>query len=155
MEGFFYNPNIHPEEEYKARIEETRSYASRLCIRVHEAAYDADMWFRAVKGLEKEPEGGRRCEVCCRIRIGRTAEFAASNNFEVFATTLSVSPHKRAETINDIGKIIAGRYSVNFYAADFKKNDGFKKAVAMSKEAGLYRQNYCGCIYSKNGLERK
>ncbi len=154
MELLFYNPNIHPEEEYQARIKEAREYANKLGVKLHEPAYDADMWFRAVRGLESEPEGGSRCEVCYRIRLGRTARLAASGGFDKFTTTLSISPHKDTRMINKIGKIIGGMYMLDFYAADFKKNDGFKKSTQMSKESGLYRQNYCGCIYSKGDKKK-
>lgn len=149
VELLFYNPNIHPEEEYQARLKETREYANKLGVKLHETDYDADMWFRAVRGLESEPEGGSRCEVCYRIRLGRTARLAASGGFDKFTTTLSISPHKDTRMINKIGKIIGGMYMLDFYAADFKKNDGFKKSTKMSKESGLYRQSYCGCVYSK------
>lgn len=151
MELLFYNPNIHPEEEYQARLKEAREYASKLGLKLHELDYDADIWFRAMRGLEKEPEGGCRCEVCYRMRLGKTARFAATNGFDNVTTTLSISPHKNAKMINKIGKMIGDMYSLDFYAADFKKGDGFKKSTQMSKEAGLYRQNYCGCIYSKKG----
>lgn len=149
VELFFYNPNIHPEEEYQARLKEAVEYARKLGIKLHEPGYDADTWFRAMRGLENEPEGGCRCEVCYRMRLGKTAQFAATNNLAGFTTTLSVSPHKNAQMINKIGRMIGDMYSLDFYAADFKKNSGFKKSTQMSKEAGLYRQNYCGCIYSK------
>lgn len=149
VELLFYNPNIQPEEEYRARLKEAREYSSNLGLKLHELDYDMDMWFRAMRGLEKEPEGGGRCEVCYRMRLGKTARFAATNGFDNFTTTLSISPHKNAQMINKIGRMIGGMYLLDFYAADFKKGEGFKKSTQMSKEAGLYRQNYCGCIYSK------
>ena len=104
---------------------------------------------RATAGLQDEPEGGDRCEICYRMRLGKTAEFAALNGFEYFATTLSVSPHKDAKKINKLGGMIGDMYMVGFYSADFKKKDGFKIAARMSQEAKLYRQDYCGCVYSK------
>ena len=151
VELFFYNPNIHPEEEYKARLDEAEKYASKIGIILHKAAYEVDAWFRATAGLQNEPEGGDRCEICYRMRLGKTAQFAATNGFAFFATTLSISPHKDAEKINALGGMIADMYMLKFYGADFKKNDGFKKSAQMSKEAGLYRQDYCGCQYSKKG----
>ncbi|MFH1779125.1 MAG: epoxyqueuosine reductase QueH [Candidatus Omnitrophota bacterium] len=149
VELFFYNPNIHPEEEYNTRLEEAREYANKIGVKFHELSYDSNIWFNSMKGLEDEPEGGARCEVCYRIRLGKTAQFAIANKVEHFATTLSTSPHKRAETINRVGQTIAEMHSLDFYEADFKKNDGFKIATKMADEAGLYRQTYCGCIYSK------
>jgi len=149
VELFYYNPNIHPEEEYKARLDEAEKYAAKIGIIFHKSAYEADAWFRATSGLQDEPEGGDRCEICYRMRLGKTAQFAVTNGFGYFATTLSISPHKDAEFINELGRMIADMYMLKFYGADFKSNDGFKKSAQMSKEAGLYRQNYCGCLYSK------
>jgi len=149
VEIFFYNPNIHPEEEYKARLEEARRYAEGIGVGFNEAAYESDVWLRATSGLKDEPEGGDRCEICYRMRLGKTAKFAATGGFDFFATTLSVSPHKDADKINRLGGMIADMYSIKFHPADFKKDGGFKKSVDMSKKAGLYRQNYCGCVYSK------
>ena len=151
VELFFYNPNIHPEEEYKARLDEAEKYAAKTSVILHKAAYEADAWFRATSGLRDEPEGGDRCEICYRMRLGKTAQFAATNGFDLFATTLTISPHKDAKKINALGEMIADMYTLKFYGADFKKNDGFKRSAQMSKEAGLYRQNYCGCQYSKKG----
>jgi predicted adenine nucleotide alpha hydrolase (AANH) superfamily ATPase len=149
VELFFYNPNIQPEEEYKARLDEAGKYTEKIGIGFHEAPYEVDAWFRATSGLQGEPEGGDRCEICYRMRLGKTAQFAAANGFDYFATTLSISPHKDSDMINMLGGMIADMYALKFYSADFKKNDGFKKSAMMSKEAGLYRQNYCGCKYSK------
>jgi len=149
VELFFYNPNIHPEEEYQARLDEAERYAAKIGLNFYKAPYESEAWFRATSGLQDEPEGGDRCEVCYRMRLGKTAQFAATNGFEYFATTLSVSPHKDAEKINALGAEIADMYMLKFYAADFKKDGGFKRSVDMSKEAGLYRQDYCGCVYSK------
>jgi predicted adenine nucleotide alpha hydrolase (AANH) superfamily ATPase len=149
VELFFYNPNIHPEEEYKARLGEAERYADKIGVTLYKAPYEVDVWYRATSGLQNEPEGGDRCEVCYRMRLGKTAKFAAANNFEYFTTTLSISPHKNAAKINKLGEMIADMYTLKFYSADFKKNEGFKKSAQLSKEAGLYRQHYCGCEYSK------
>lgn len=151
VELFFYNPNIHPEEEYKARADEACRYAKGAGIELHEAAYEVDRWFACMKGLEDAPEGGRRCEACYEMRLSRAADFASTHGFGYFTTTLSISPHKNSGVINKIGRKIAEGASASFYAADFKKHDGFKKASQISKESGLYRQNYCGCIYSRKG----
>ena len=149
IELFYYNPNIHPEEEHRTRLDEAEKYAAKIGVILHKSEYEADAWFRATSGLQNEPEGGDRCEICYRMRLGKTAQFAAANGFDYFATTLSISPHKDADMINRLGEMIADMYMLKFYSADFKSNDGFKKSAQMSKEAGLYRQNYCGCQYSK------
>ena len=149
VELFFYNPNIHPEEEYRARLDEAERYAAKIGVTLYKAPYEVEAWHRATSSLKDEPEGGDRCEICYRMRLGKTAQFAASNGFDYFTTTLSISPHKNADKINALGEMIADMYTLKFYRADFKKDGGFKKSADMSKEAGLYRQNYCGCIYSK------
>lgn len=155
VEAFFYNSNIQPREEYETRLEEARRYTSEAGIKFHEGDYDEQAWSKQVSGLENEPEGGCRCEICYRIRLGRTARFAAANEFDYFATALSISPHKNVNTINSVGNLMSDMYSVSFYAADFKKNDGFKISAQLSKKANLYRQNYCGCLYSKNNRKDK
>ena len=147
--AFFYNPNIYPLEEYKLRLEEMRRFLGEISVKLIVGDYDADQWFGMVKGMEQEKEGGRRCKLCYRMRLGKTAFMAHSNGFQYFATTLTVSPHKNAQIINQIGREIKGNADVAFYAADFKKRDGFKKSCELSDRHGLYRQNYCGCIYSK------
>ncbi len=148
-EIFFYNPNIHPEEEYRVRLAEAKRYADSIGVKFHEAEYEQETWFRAMRSLENEAEGGDRCEVCYRMRMGKTAQFAATNGFDFFGTTLTISPHKDAGKINNLGQMIADMYMLKFHTADFKKNDGFKIASQMANEAKMYRQNYCGCIYSK------
>jgi len=105
-------------------------------------------WQKEIKGLENEPEGGKRCQKCIKFRLEKTAKEAKNNNFNIFATTLSISPHKDAAMINKIGRKLAKKYQIEFYRADFKKNDGYKKSVELSKKISLYRQNYCGCRYS-------
>jgi len=146
--GYFYNPNIHPESEYLKRLEEMRWLADRLGFKLVCGPYDPDRWFSAVKGLESAPEGGARCEICFRLRLESAAEAALGEGADLFTTVLTVSPHKRAEVINRIGREISDRLGVEFLEADFKKKDGFKKSVELSKSYGLYRQDYCGCIYS-------
>lgn len=145
--AYFYNPNIHPKKEYLLRLEALKKFAERTGLKYIEGLYDTERWFKETKGYEAEPEGGKRCEICYRLRVGETARFA-KGKFEWFATTLTVSPHKNAKVINSIGEELADRYGLKFYAADFKKKDGFKKSVQLSKEHNLYRQSYCGCVYS-------
>ena len=146
---FFYNPNIHPLEEYQLRLEEMESYLDSLSVKLIVGEYDADQWFRAVKGREYEQEGGKRCELCYRMRLAKTVSIAQAQGFQQVTTTLTVSPHKKATIINRIGRELTDTGDVTFYEADFKKRDGFKKSCELSKKLGFYRQNYCGCIYSK------
>lgn len=149
LTGYFYNPNVHPEEEYGRRLEAMEGYARRIGLPFIVEEYDPDNWFTQVRGLEQEPEGGKRCEVCFRMRLERVADYASQHGFPYFATTLSISPHKSAQTINRIGTELAERHGLRFHAADFKQEDGFKISCQMSKELGLYRQNYCGCVFSQ------
>lgn len=147
--GYFYDPNIHPEEEYIRRLEEGRRFYREIGIPLIEAPYDAERWFAKTAEFKEAPEGGIRCEICYDMRLNKAAGFARENNFDIFATVLSISPHKKAEKINNIGRSIAEKYGIKFYEADFKKKDGFKRSLELSREYNLYRQDYCGCIYSK------
>ncbi|MFH1773410.1 MAG: epoxyqueuosine reductase QueH [Methanobacteriota archaeon] len=142
--AYFYNPNIHPAEEYKLRLKNLK----KLGVTFVEGKYDVDAWFRATRGYENEPEGGARCEICYRLRMGETAMFAKKKGYDYFATTLTISPHKSARAINSIGEELSKKYGVKFYSADFKKKNGFKKSVELSKKYELYRQRYCGCVFS-------
>jgi predicted adenine nucleotide alpha hydrolase (AANH) superfamily ATPase len=143
--GFFYNPNIHPEKEYLKRLETTRRVARELNFPLISAPYTPDEWFSQAEVFKHEPEGGKRCEVCYRIRLEKTYQYLLSYGVDLFTTTLTISPHKRAEIVNRIGREIGGD---SFLARDFKKKDGFKKANELARQWGLYHQNYCGCIYS-------
>jgi predicted adenine nucleotide alpha hydrolase (AANH) superfamily ATPase len=145
--GFFYNPNIHPQEEYLRREDTAKQAARILKFELIPASYDKDGWLVKTKGLENEPEGGRRCPVCFKMRLEETEKMARKMNIPKFTTTLSVSPHKNSAVINDIGSKLSPS---NFLARDFKKHDGFKLAIEFSKRYNLYRQIYCGCIYSRN-----
>jgi len=144
--GFFYNPNIHPEEEYLKRLETAREVAGRMGFKLIEGAYDDSERSRLAGGLEDEPEGGARCSVCYCMRIEGAYRCFNEGDFDLFTTTLTVSPMKKALLINNIGTGIAGE---KFMRSDFKKKEGYKKTMALAKEWGLYRQNYCGCEYSK------
>ncbi len=143
--GFFYNPNIHPAEEYERRLQATRKVSQELNFALETGTYTPKEWFKQITGLEQEPEGGKRCEVCFRMRLAETCRFMKNIGADSFSTTLTVSPHKSAETVNTIGKEIGGDI---FLARDFKKKDGFKRAMELAKAWSLYRQDYCGCIYS-------
>lgn len=143
--GFFYNPNIHPEDEYGRRLEVARRVAKEVGFELIEGPYDRERWFEAVKGKEYSPEGGARCIVCYEMRLRKTYEQMRKKNLDAFTTTLTVSPHKAAETINKVGMDIGGE---KFLLFDFKKRGGFQRATELAKEWGLYRQHYCGCIHS-------
>jgi len=153
--GYFYNPNIHPESEYKRREEEMQEYARKIGVKLICAEYDDDRWFEAVRGMEDVPEGGERCFLCYRMRSEKAAQYAKEHGYQSFTTTLSISPHKNAEKINEIGLEIATRYELQWYAADFKKRGGFDRSIVMSKEAEMYRQSYCGCVFSQKEAEQR
>ena len=143
--GFFYNPNIHPLEEYQRRLEVTRTVARKMDFSLEVAPYVPEEWFRETVGLENEPEGGKRCEVCFRLRLKKTYLLMKDWGGDAFTTTLTVSPHKSAAVVNRVGVEIGGE---KFLARDFKKQEGFKLAMALAKQWALYRQDYCGCLYS-------
>ncbi|MFZ5519374.1 MAG: epoxyqueuosine reductase QueH [Candidatus Zhuqueibacterota bacterium] len=147
--SFEYNPNIHPETEHQLRLTELDRLTDELGIDLIVAEYDPERWFSLVKGLETEPEGGERCAICFRMRLERAAMFAKENGFDFYTTTLTISPHKNAERINKIGAEIARQHGVNFLECNFKKKDGYSRSIELSKAYQLYRQNYCGCIYSR------
>ena len=146
---YFYNPNIHPEEEYLHRLNEQKRLCQALGVRMVECVYDADNYFAYVKGLEEEPEGGARCTKCFEMRLAHTAELAKASGIDLLATTLTVSPHKNAPLINALGAKIAQEHGIYWLPSDFKKKGGYFRSVELSKEHDLYRQNYCGCIFSK------
>jgi predicted adenine nucleotide alpha hydrolase (AANH) superfamily ATPase len=147
--GFFYNPNIHPEEEYDLRLRETRRVASHLGFKLIEGKYDPDRWLQLTEKFKDEPEKGRRCHICYAWRLQATARLAKELGFPLFTTIMSISPWKSAEVLNRIGRLTARKFRLEFLEANFKKKDGFRKSVAMSQAFGLYRQNYCGCLYSR------
>jgi len=153
--GYFYNPNIHPEDEYQTRLNETKKVAASLDFMLIEEVYDKDRWMRLTEGFKDEPEKGRRCDICYAMRLERTAKKASELGFDIFTTVMSLSPWKKAHVLNRMGRMFAQRYKVKFLEANFKKQDGFKKSVNLSKSFGLYRQNYCGCIYSKAEKEQE
>lgn len=145
---FYYNPNIYPTEEYAKRRDELKVYAKRRNLPFIEVPYEPAVWEKAVQGLEQEPEGGARCRKCYELRLRETAKYAAGNHFTHFASTLTISPHKNATWINELGQELAQKLGITFLVADFKKDEGFKKACELSRQEGFYRQNYCGCQYS-------
>lgn len=151
---FFYDPNIHPRKEYIQRRDELKKFAQDIDVPFEEGEYDTDNWFDKTKGLEQEPERGRRCDVCFDIRLGKAAAKAKVEGYDFWATVLTISPHKDAEKINNIGQRLADQFEVPFLVNNWKKNEGFKISTQLSKEQNFYRQDYCGCIHSKNEREK-
>ncbi len=154
---YYYNPNISPMEEYKKRVEEVKRFLREIKAenKIHfiEGKYDNEIFENLAKGLENEPEGGARCVKCYYLRLEETAKVAKENNFDYFTTTLSVSPYKNASKLNEIGRLLEDKYDTHYLVSDFKKKDGYKRSIELSKEYNLYRQDYCGCIYSKKERE--
>lgn len=148
----YYNPNIEPIEEYEKRKKEQIRFIKEYNhnnIKFMDCDYDNNTFKMVTKGLEKEPEGGSRCPICFRLRLEYTAKMAKDNGYDYFGTTLTVSPHKNSKQINAIGELLEFKYDVKFLYSDFKKKDGYKKSIELSKEYNLYRQDYCGCMYAK------
>lgn len=150
----FYNPNIEPYVEYTKRKEEQIKLLKKLNIDYLEIDYLNEEFINKVIGFEKEKEGGRRCWLCYELRLEKTAELAKKYNFNYFTTTLTVSPYKNSKIINEIGKNLEEKYQVKYLISDFKKEDGYKKSIELSKKYNLYRQNYCGCLYGKDIYEK-
>lgn len=154
---FYYNPNISPESEYRYRVSEVKRLVAEMLpdsdVTVVEGRYDPERFIQAVRGLEGEPEGGKRCRVCFRLRLEEAARQAQNLGCEFFTTTLSISPLKNARALNEIGEELAPIYQTRYLVSDFKKREGYKRSIQLSAEYQLYRQDYCGCIYSK--LERE
>ena len=147
---FFYNPNIFPPEEYRHRLSEQRRLLAEWPgprIPLIEAPYEPELFLSRSKGLEDQPEGGKRCVQCLSLRLEKTAVFAKAHGFDYFTTTLSVSPHKNAALLNQIGARLTGDTCQYLYA-DFKKRDGYRRSIALSRQYGLYRQQFCGCRFS-------
>ena len=155
---FYYNPNIDPDEEYKHRVLEQKSLISRMPLRYPvtflEGDFEKEKFYDMARGLENIPEGGERCFRCYRLRLKKTAELAALGGFDFFCTTLSISPLKNAEKINEIGRSLAAEYHIDWLPSDFKKKNGYKRSVELSAEYGLYRQDYCGCVFSRREREQ-
>ena len=149
----YYNPNISPKEEYLHRLNEEKRLISEMTFKnpvlILDCTYDTREYFDCVEGLEREPEGGKRCEKCFALRLSYTAKTAKEKGFDFFATTLTISPLKNARLINEIGEKLGEQYGVKYLCSDFKKKEGYKRSIILSKEYNLYRQNYCGCVFSK------
>lgn len=148
----YYNPNIEPIEEYEKRKQEQIRFIKEFNhnnITFLDCDYDNEAFKNVTKGLEKEKEGGARCPVCFRLRMEYTAKLAKAKNYEYFGTTLTVSPYKNSKQINELGALLESIYGVSYLYSDFKKKDGYKKSIELSKEFNLYRQDYCGCAYGR------
>lgn len=145
----YYNPCISPKEEYEKRKSEQLRLLKILNVNYLDCEYDNESYENLIKGYENEKEGGGRCSICFKQRLLKTATLAKQNGYDIFCTTLTVSPHKNAKLINDIGKEIANKVEIEYKESDFKKQDGYKRSLELSREYDLYRQNYCGCKYSK------
>ena len=149
---FYYNPNIYPDEEYEMRVREQqrfiREFPAKHPIDFIEGAYDKERFYEMARGLEAVPEGGQRCFQCYELRLREAGELAKAQGFDYFTTTLSISPMKNAEKLNEIGLRLAEELGVSYLCSDFKKRNGYKRSTELSREYGMYRQDYCGCVYS-------
>lgn len=150
---FYYNPNIYPEEEYHKRVEEQRRFIERLPVKhpisFVEGKYDKERFYEMARGLEDIKEGGERCFLCYELRLRESARLARQMKMDYFTTTLSISPLKNAAKLNEIGDALAQEYGIKYLNSDFKKKNGYKRSVELSEEYGMYRQYYCGCVFSK------
>lgn len=159
----YYNPNIFPKEEYEKRKSEQIRFINENFpseqnskhVKFMDCDYEYKKYTAAVRGLENEPEGGRRCAECFRLRLSKTAELAKRGGFDFFVTTLSISPLKNAGVINKIGFETGEKYGILYLPSDFKKREGYKRSIELSAQYGLYRQNFCGCVYSKTEAEKR
>ena len=154
---FFYNPNISPESEYDFRASELNRLINEMPLenkpKIIVCDYDSSPFFEIAKGLEDLSEGNERCFLCYRLRLEETAKYAKQNGFDYFCTTLSISPHKNANKLNEIGDELSQKYGIEYLYSDFKKKNGYIRSITLSKEYNLYRQNYCGCVFSKKQAE--
>ncbi|MDD7218804.1 MAG: epoxyqueuosine reductase QueH [Clostridia bacterium] len=155
---FYYNPNIYPRQEYDKRVREIERLVEEMefihPVKLVEGRYDPQEFFSMAKGLEDVPEGGERCFKCYRLRMEEAARLAEEGGYDYFTTTLSISPLKNAAKINEIGEELADIYQVSHLPSDFKKKNGYKRSIELSHEFGLYRQNYCGCVYSRRKADQ-
>ena len=155
----FFNPNISPLKEYLFRAEELKRLVNEMPMKnkpsIVVCEYDNEPFFEMAKGLEDLAEGNERCFLCYKLRLDKAAQFAKEQGFDYFCTTLSISPHKNAEKLNEIGGELSEKYGVEYLYSDFKKKNGYKRSIELSKEYNLYRQDYCGCVFSKKANDSK
>lgn len=156
---YYYNPNITEQAEYQKRVKEQQRLLGELPVKYPiafvEGAYEPEVFLAMAKGMEQLPEGGERCFACYELRQRKAAEYAKEHHFDYFTTTLSVSPHKNAAKLNEIGLRLAQEYGIPYLVSDFKKKGGYLKSIELSAEYHLYRQDYCGCVYSKAAREQE
>ena len=156
---YYYNPNITDKEEYRKRVSEQKRLLKELPVRYPvsfaEGEYEPEVFREMARGMEELPEGGDRCFACYELRQRKAAQYATRNHFDYFTTTLSVSPHKNAAKLNEIGIRLSEEYRIPYLVSDFKKKGGYLKSIELSKQYDLYRQDYCGCAYSKAARERE
>ena len=154
---FYYNPNIYPESEYTKRVLEQQKLISEMRFKYPvtfiAGNYDSEKFYNMARGLENVKEGGERCFKCYELRLREAAKIAKNGEYDFFTTTLSISPLKNAQTLNEIGMLLAEEYGIEYLLSDFKKKNGYKRSVELSEQYGLYRQDYCGCVFSMK--ERK
>lgn len=155
----YYNPNIYPPKEYANRVAEQKKLIEQMpakySIDFIEGRYQPEEFYTIAKGLEHNKEGEERCFRCYRLRLEESAKYAKEAKFDYFTTTLSISPLKKADQLNDIGEELASQYQLKYLSSDFKKKEGYKRSIQLSHEYDLYRQNYCGCVYSKISMEKE
>lgn len=153
----YFNPNISPESEYMKRVAEQKRLIESMPLKNKvefiEGRYEPREFYDAVKGYEEEPEGGRRCHICYEMRLREAAEYAKKGGYDYFTTTLSISPLKKSDVLNEIGERVGTEYGIAHLPSDFKKRNGYKQSIELSKEYDLYRQNFCGCVFSKRQVE--
>ena len=154
---FYYNPNIDTDEEYEKRKNEQKRFIAEFAPEVEFIGeeHESEEFYKAVKGLENEPEGGKRCRVCFALRLSKTVEKAKENGYEFFATTLTISPLKNAKVINEVGLELERTYGVKYLPTDFKKRGGYLRSTVLSQRYGIYRQDYCGCVFSRESRTEK
>lgn len=147
----YYNPNIEPMEEYEKRKKEQIRFINELNrnIKILDISYDNELYREKIKGLENLPEGGKRCNECIKLRLNKTLDEALENNFDYFGTTLTVSPHKNSKLINELGIELSKDKNTKYLISDFKKENGYIKSIEIAKQYNLYRQNYCGCLFTR------
>lgn len=154
---YYYNPNIYPLEEYEKRKKEQKEFINKFKtknkVNIIDSDYNYEDFLKIAESLEKEPEGGNRCSACYILRLENTCLKAKNLNYDYFTTTLTISPYKNSEKINRIGQELENKYQVKYLYSDFKKKEGYKRSIELAKKYNLYRQNYCGCIFSKNERE--
>lgn len=156
---FYYNPNIYPDSEYYHRVKEQQEFINRFPAKYPvgfiEGDFDTQEFYKAAKGLEQEPERGARCTECFKLRLGRTAEVASEKRFDYFTSTLTISPMKDAALLNQIGSEMGEVHGVKWLPSDFKKKNGYLRSCELSREYGIYRQDYCGCVFSYNERQKE